>query len=546
MQTGQTRGMDEMTTRGLAPAGGVCPRIRGMDGWVDAAPRILLRGVDTLYFSFDVAVSDATYAALLAEQHRARMAVRECASAAYCSDWLQARVLPSGAKGYGVLLEAEGWTIKVQKGNRTRPPIYVEMRAFTLHTHPGGVEGASRAACAYVRDVLLADQPEEARSRADYGRERLSRLDLHLDWQGGWRPTLAEQERRQFVKPGHAKLNGHLEGDACTGYDVGKRRVMARVYDKTIQATGKHLDWYFALLRATAGAAYNPEQHVWRLEFELKREGITGFRLQATPEAEDPDEALDAELEAEDLPSVGTIRKALRWAEQLWRYLTTRWLRLVVPSGDANRARWPTHPTWRVLQAGFMGAFAPGGSENDEEAAGHGDPPTDEARLRLVRAHRHSGYARLVTRMGLGIASTAEAMLHTDPASVLPAYLDNVRRIARRAAEHQRAKRETGRARRSAGAELRYQRYVRLLAEMALGAFAAEGVVKAELPPIADVAGLLCCLVDDLEAVAREKGGVGQLLHDKWCKLYKANPPRGLFRPAGARRRGWRPRAWAA
>jgi hypothetical protein len=35
-------------------------------------------------------------------------------------------------------------------------------------------------------------------------------------------------------------------------------------------------------------------------------------------------------LEAEDLPSIGTVRKALHWAAQVWRYLTTRWLRLVL------------------------------------------------------------------------------------------------------------------------------------------------------------------------------------------------------------------------
>ncbi len=110
----------------------------------------------------------------------------------------------------------------------------------------------------------------------------------------------------------------------CTGYDVGKRRIMARIYDKTVQATRMHLDWYFALLGQVAGDAYDPEQHVWRLEFELKREGVTGFRLQARPEASDPDDEIDAELEGEDLPGVGTIAKALLWSGQFWRYLTAR------------------------------------------------------------------------------------------------------------------------------------------------------------------------------------------------------------------------------
>ena len=30
------------------------------------------------------------------------------------------------------------------------------------------------------------------------------------------------------------------------------------------------------------------------------------------------------------------------------------WLRCVVPSDDTNRARWPTHPTWQLVQAAFL------------------------------------------------------------------------------------------------------------------------------------------------------------------------------------------------
>jgi hypothetical protein len=36
---------------------------------------------------------------------------------------------------------------------------------------------------------------------------------------------------------------------------------------------------YAELLTARCGETFNPEQDVWRLEFELKREGAKGFRL---------------------------------------------------------------------------------------------------------------------------------------------------------------------------------------------------------------------------------------------------------------------------
>ncbi|HLI07064.1 MAG TPA: hypothetical protein VKV40_10905, partial [Ktedonobacteraceae bacterium] len=48
----------------------------------------------------------------------------------------------------------------------------------------------------------------------------------------------------------------------------------------------------------------------------------------------------------------------------LWAYAAGRpeggpdglpdgWLRCVVPNGDKNRSRWPTHPAWKVVQQAF-------------------------------------------------------------------------------------------------------------------------------------------------------------------------------------------------
>jgi hypothetical protein len=35
--------------------------------------------------------------------------------------------------------------------------------------------------------------------------------------------------------------------------------------------------------------------------------------------------------------------------------------------------------------------------------------------------------------------------------------------------------------------------------------------------------------VDDLEEIAAKKGGIRQLLDEKWRKVYQANAPRGVF-----------------
>src|SRR5258707_8152898 len=134
---GRRRGGGQAGSRGLVPSGTWRPRIHESEhsdgearaGWVDAAARILLAGVDSLNFSFDVEVSEETYLALMGEQLQARLAQR-ARNAAYCSRWLEARVLQSGAKGYGVLIETAGRTIKAERGNPTPPPLYIEPTAL--------------------------------------------------------------------------------------------------------------------------------------------------------------------------------------------------------------------------------------------------------------------------------------------------------------------------------------------------------------------------------------------------------------------------------
>jgi hypothetical protein len=62
-------------------------------------------------------------------------------------------------------------------------------------------------------------------------------------------------------------------------------------------------------------------------------------------------------------------------------------------------------------------------------------------------------------------------------------------------------------------------------------------VVHSTLTDVGNVAELLSVMLEDFEALAREKGGMAQLLFDKRCKVYKARSPRGMFT---------RPRAQAA
>src|SRR5262249_38767036 len=118
----------------------------------------LLAGMDTVYFSCDLPLSDAmrnrlTQEKAVAQSHAVQRQV-------HCPEWLEARIAPQGAKGgYAFLIETEDFSVKLLGEHiQNRPSLFIEMRSHALHTHPGGAAGACEAALAWVRSHLYADQ----------------------------------------------------------------------------------------------------------------------------------------------------------------------------------------------------------------------------------------------------------------------------------------------------------------------------------------------------------------------------------------------------
>ncbi len=89
---------------------------------------------------------------------------------------------------------------------------------------------------------------------------------------------------------------------------------------------------------------------------------------------------------ADELRFIGTLPRFFARMEELFLHLTRHWLRLVEESEDANRSRWPMHPTWQQLREAF-GQLA-------------GVPPLDDEKRILVRGARYRGRMRLLRRMG--------------------------------------------------------------------------------------------------------------------------------------------------
>ena len=487
--------------------------------------RVLLAGPDTLYFSFDAAISDTMREHLEEEKAAAQTAAK--AGQVHCPEWLGARVLPTGARGgYGLLVETENFTAKLLgAGIPNRPGIYLELRSYFLHVHPKGPAGACEEAIAWVREHLLADQDRaEISESVSFKSAKLSRADLHIDWQGGYAPALASvaDELRRFIRPGKTKWGFYGEGHAPTGYTFGKGHVQARIYNKTREATEKANDAYFALLVARNGEGWDPSRDVWRLEFELKREGAKGFKLYAPPDVDDEDTQLDAELSAEELEHIGTLPRFFARMDQLFAHLSKHWLRLVVDNGAANRSRWPMDPTWQRLRESFA------------EQLQSQKIPLDEDGRELVRGSRYSGRRRILRRLALGVVTSLEV----EDAAPLSGALAELDRWARRLLEREAARAEARQAHyleldrqvprwveRGMGARLHRAEQMRHRVQMLLGVAGAWGVLPLEFKPADTVGGLLIQHLGDLEQEAEDKGGIHAVLAGHFTKLYRMSMP---------------------
>src|SRR5262249_41688928 len=138
----------------------------------------LMAGVDSAYFSCDLLLSEAMSTKLATEKETAQVMGKQ----AHCPTWLGARVCPQGAKGgYAYLIETEDFFVKLLgEPIPHRPGVFLEMRSLALHTHAEGAAGACKAALAWVREHLYADQYAAAEEAITFEVAKPNRMDVHI------------------------------------------------------------------------------------------------------------------------------------------------------------------------------------------------------------------------------------------------------------------------------------------------------------------------------------------------------------------------------
>jgi hypothetical protein len=303
---------------------------------------VLSAGVDTLVAS----VPDGLTTERLAEalEHRgmaqdsAETAVWEIPATGHTFE-----VLPHGFRRYAACLKSPAMQLRVGPEDENRPAVVIEWRSAFLHQvgAEAAVEEAEQVAayfCPVLGEGSEASPPPHLRLAAASAQMpgrglTASRVDLYVDTQG-WVPGHADfsrfvtwaNHRRVLEEPRQL----HQEGREVSGFTFGRGAVMCRIYNKTLQLKKKGETWPTELW-----AGMDPDQPVWRIEFQFRRAALKDFRLDGEP-----------------LHSVADV---LAMRQALWEY-GSEWLSLRVPTEDTNNSRWPAAPLWKEIQEVVIGS----------------------------------------------------------------------------------------------------------------------------------------------------------------------------------------------
>ena len=268
--------------------------------------RPLRHGVDSLYLSFAGGI-DPELALWLQEcKGRAQSNNERVVSLAGIGlGDHQFMVLPRGRGRFAFVLEDNWFSIQLSNASAGVLPLaLVQVRSEYLTSV--GPEEAIQTVTALIEDMGEVEGPP-----------KISRIDLFADFSTDY--DMAQFPGRDWVKRSKKRAI-HEECDEVTGISFGSgNEVSARLYDKTRELVKSGKD-YMRPLWAAEG--WDGAAQVWRMEYQIRREGL--------PEA-----------------MKGAATEALPLCGNLWRYLCDDWLRLAIPSNsDDTRTRWPTHPLW--------------------------------------------------------------------------------------------------------------------------------------------------------------------------------------------------------
>lgn len=251
-------------------------------------------------------------------------------------------VQPHGTKKGLCLLTSEQLVLIVNPdGPRNFPRAYVEVKSPLLWA---GWKNAGDMAEQLLRETVITEAQLDT---------QVSRIDLACDFMG-WQPTpdllddvvgrvvrrdlnfeWGEHERGE-KKKAEGRLapfaRTHGQGRRFTGFTFGGGDLLARLYDKTVEIRRSGKKWFEPKWQAAGWKNVEDSGHVWRLEFQVRREPLRQARVSSA----DATSGLK-----------GWAETAEHGLDPLWEYLTRTWLSYRLPRTATERVR--IHPRWQRL-----------------------------------------------------------------------------------------------------------------------------------------------------------------------------------------------------
>lgn len=269
----------------------------------------LNKGIDSLYVSFKGTLKEDIKAQLEEKKIQAQSSdEKERALAKMTIDDHCFEVKDKGKGLYAYVIVDAWYHIQVSPSERkTLPPVYVQISSDVLSRI--GIDDAMTQLRNIIKTFLIK-----------LDSETISRADLFIDFITD--VNLEAIREIEWIRRA-TRLDRYWMESIFTGWSIGLGGgISARLYNKTKEIETSHKEYLKSIWQPKG---WSEGQTVWRLEFELKRIFLKQM-------------------------SVNTLTDLIQTCNDLWRYCTNNWLRLVIEGDSESRNRWETHPLWNMLQ----------------------------------------------------------------------------------------------------------------------------------------------------------------------------------------------------
>ncbi len=264
-------------------------------------------GVDSLYLSYHGEMFESVYNELRDLKTIAQGSPEFAAKAQYPLGGHRFEVKDKGSGLYPFTLVDDAFFLRMASHKAKSIPIVSAQISSNYLSHAKPLDAEY-----HLRTIL--------RPIGELKPPSVSRVDIYVDFASTF--DMESLGRHAWVTKA-SSIHQYAQDREFTGWVIGARgSLLARLYNKQIEIQKSGKLYLESLWEENDWDGKTP---VWRLEFQFKREILHQLGLDTLPQV-------------------------MNNLSGLWKYATTEWLKLTIPSEtDQTRSRWEIHPLWGCM-----------------------------------------------------------------------------------------------------------------------------------------------------------------------------------------------------